>query len=224
MKYGIAGDVMQVLDIEIEKGEEVYSEAGSMAWMKGDVHMESYVRGGIGAGLGRIVTGESFFLVKYNTGSNGKITFAPSFPGKIVPVEISPNRRIICQKDSFLAADTHVELKTVFKRKLGAGLFGGEGFSLQELSGNGMAFVEVDGESFEVDLAPGERIQVDTGCIAMFEASVEYDVTMVKGVKNLLFGGEGMFLATLTGPGKIWLQSMPATNVAQKILSYFPKR
>jgi uncharacterized protein (TIGR00266 family) len=224
MKYKIEGEMMQVLTLELDEGEQVYAESGGMAWMSGNMGMESNMRGGLGAGLGRMFTGESLFMVQFKpSGGKGVVSFAPSFPGKIMRLEIAPGKEMICQKDSFLVAEESVELKVEFRKKLGVGLFGGEGFMLQRLSGKGTAFVEIDGEVFEMDLKAGERMKVDTGSLAMFEPTVKYEVEMVKGVKNMLFGGEGLFLATLEGPGKIWLQSMPASSVAQKVLQYMPK-
>ena len=215
---------MQVLSVELNSGEEIFSESGSMCWMSSNVNMESYVRGGFGAGLGRMFTGESFFMVKYNVqNGSGLVSFAPSFPGKILAFEIAPGKELICQSDSFLAAQNSVNLETIFKKKLGIGLFGGEGFLLQKLSGSGTAFVEVDGEVFEMNLKEGEKLKVDTGAIAIFEPTVKYEIEMVKGVKNMLFGGEGLFLATLEGPGKVWLQSLPASNLASRIVQYIPR-
>ncbi|MFH1784999.1 MAG: TIGR00266 family protein [Candidatus Micrarchaeota archaeon] len=225
MEHKIEGEVMQALTLELEAGEEVFAESGAMAWMTDNVSMESYMRGGLGAGLGRMFTGESLFMVRYKTtGGKGLVTFAPSFPGKILKLEIVPGKEMICQKDAFLVAQESVQFETIFKKKLGVGLFGGEGFLLQKLSGNGLAFVEIDGEVFEMDLKEGEKMKVDTGSIAMFEPTVKYDIQMVKGVKNMLFGGEGLFLATLEGPGKVWLQTMPASSLAQKIIPYIPSR
>jgi uncharacterized protein (TIGR00266 family) len=225
MKYKIEGDLMQILTVELEGSEEVFAESGAMSWMSGNMNMESYMRGGLGAGIGRMFTGESLFMVKFNTGgSKGVVSFAPAFPGKILALDISPGKEIICQKDAFLVAEQSITLETIFRKKLGVGLFGGEGFLLQKLSGKGKAFVEIDGEVFEMNLKEGEKMKIDTGAIAMFEPSIKYDVQMVKGVKNMLFGGEGLFLATLEGPGKIWLQSMPASGLAQKIASYLPTR
>ncbi|MDD5171487.1 MAG: TIGR00266 family protein [Candidatus ainarchaeum sp.] len=224
MKYKIEGEVMQILSVELNEGEEVYCESGAMAWMSANMNMESYLRGGLGAGIGRMFTGESLFMVKFKTtGGKGLVSFAPSFPGKILPLEIAPGKELICQKDAFLAAEESVNLETIFRKKIGVGLFGGEGFLLQKLSGKGTAFAEIDGEVFEMQLKAGEKLKVDTGSIAMFEPSVKYEVEMVKGVKNMLFGGEGLFLATMEGPGKIWLQSMPASSVAQKIVQYIPR-
>jgi uncharacterized protein (TIGR00266 family) len=224
MKSKIEGEMMQVLTLELDEGEQVYAESGAMAWMSGNMSMESNMRGGLGAGIGRMFTGESLFMVQFKSaGGKGIVSFAPSFPGKILQLDIAPGKEMICQKDSFLVAQESVELKVEFRKKLGVGLFGGEGFLLQRLSGKGAAFVEIDGEVFEMELKAGEKMKVDTGAIAMFEPTVKYEVEMVKGVKNMLFGGEGLFLATLEGPGKIWLQSMPASSVAQKILQYMPK-
>ncbi len=224
MKHKIEGGVMQILTLELGEGDEVFSESGAMSWMSDNVEMESYIRGGIGAGIGRMFTGESLFLVKFrSSGGKGIVSFAPAFPGKIIPLGIAPGKEIICQKDAFLAAEESVKLETIFKKKLGVGLFGGEGFMLQKLTGTGMAFAEIDGEVFEMTLKAGEKMKIDTGAIALFEPTVKYDVQMVKGVRNMLFGGEGLFLATLEGPGKIWLQSMPASGLAQRILQYIPK-
>jgi uncharacterized protein (TIGR00266 family) len=225
MKHKIKGDDMQILDIALNEGEEIYSEAGAMAWMTGNINMDSYMKGGIGGGIGRMFTGESLFMAKYSpSGGEGSISFAPAFPGKILPVEIKEGREIICQKDSFLAAEMSVHMKVEFKKRLGAGLFGGEGFLLQRLHGDGLAFVEIDGEVFEHELAEGEVMKIDTGCIAMFESTVSYDVERVKGIKTMLFGGEGMFLAILRGPGKIWLQSMPASSFARRIVPFLPAK
>ncbi|VVC03781.1 Mitochondrial biogenesis AIM24 [Candidatus Bilamarchaeum dharawalense] len=224
MKNKIEGEVMQALTLELEPGEQVFAESGAMVWMSNNVNMESYMRGGLSAGIGRMFTGESLFMVRYTvTSGTGVVTFAPSFPGKILKLEIAPGKEMICQKDAFLVAQESVNLETVFKKKLGVGLFGGEGFLLQKLSGKGLAFVEIDGEVFEMNLKAGEKMKIDTGSIAMFEPTIKYEVEMVKGVKNMLFGGEGLFLATLEGPGKIWLQTMPASSLAQKIIPYIPK-
>ena len=224
MKYRIDGAVMQILTVDLDEGEEVYAESGALSWMSGNMDMHSYVHGGVGGALGRSLTGESLFTVRFRPkGGPGFVAFSPSFPGKIIPIEIAPGKEMICQKDSFLAADTKVSVKSIFRKKLTVGLFGGEGFNLQKLSGNGMAFVEVDGEASVIELKAGETLKVDTGSLAMFEPTVAYDVTMVRGVRNLLFGGEGMFLAILKGPGKVWLQTMPAMNLIQRILFFLKK-
>jgi uncharacterized protein (TIGR00266 family) len=204
MKYEIEGSVLQILRVELESGEEIYSESGAMSWMSGNMEMESLV------------------TVKFHPkGGPGFVAFAPSFPGKVLPLKITPESPMICQKDSFLAAETGVNVRTVFRKKLTVGFFGGEGFNLQKLEGEGMAFVEIDGEVSVVELKAGETLKVDTGSLAMFEPTVDYDVTMVKGIRNMMFGGEGLFLANMKGPGKVWLQSMPASSLAQRLGNFF---
>jgi uncharacterized protein (TIGR00266 family) len=225
MRYRIEGAVMQVLTFELDEGEEVYAESGAMSWMSGNMQMHAYVQGGIGGGLGRVLTGESLFTVRFKPkGGPGSVSVSPTFPGKIIPLQIGPGKEMICQKDSFLAAETGVHLRSIFRKKLTVGLFGGEGFNLQRLSGTGMAFVEIDGEVSEVELKEGEILKVDTGSLALFEPSVNYDVELVRGVRNIMFGGEGMFLAVMKGPGKVWLQTMPASNFMQRIAFFLQKK
>jgi uncharacterized protein (AIM24 family) len=172
----------------------------------------------------RAISGESLFLVEYTSqGGKGIVAFASDFPGKIVPLNLGGGQQIICQRDSFMCAEKSVQLEMHFRRKLGSGLFGGEGFILQKLTGPGLAFVELDGEVVEYTLEPGQVLKVDTGHVAMFEPTVQFDVEMVRGFRNVLFGGEGLFLATLRGPGRIWLQTMPIVNVAKKIAEYLPR-
>lgn len=176
------------------------------------------------AGLGRALAGESLFMSTYTSRANGaRIGFATCSPGKIVDVRLGAGQSLICQKEAFLVAEPSVKLEVQFRRKLGVGLFGGEGFVLQKLTGPGMAFLEISGELYERNLQPGEVLKVDTGHVAMFEPSVQYDITTVKGFKNALFGGEGLFLAALRGPGRVWLQTMPVVNLAQEIYKYLPK-
>ena len=223
MQYNIKGEVMQVLNVVLEEGETIYSEAGAMAWMSENIQLDAYMHGGIAQGIGRMFTGESLFLVKYSSiGGAGAISFASSFPGKILDLDISKSS-LICQKDSFLAAEESVDLKSVFGKRISVGLFGGEGFLLEKLEGSGHAFLEIDGEVFERELKDGEKLKVSAGSIAMFESTVDYDIERVKGIKNMLFGGEGLFFATLTGPGKVWLQSMPVSHFAGRLKKYFPK-
>ncbi|MBM3229788.1 TIGR00266 family protein [Candidatus Parvarchaeota archaeon] len=224
MKSRINGTTMQTVSIELEAGESVYAESGAMAWMSDNIDMVSEMRGGLGAGIGRLFTGESLFLVNFTAqGNRGFVTFASDFPGKIMQFNLKQGESIICQKDAFLLAQQTVQLKTMFRKKLGVGLFGGEGFILQEISGPGTVFVALDGEITELVLKAGQRLKVDTGCIAMMEPSVKFDVQMQKGVKNMLFGGEGLFLATVDGPGKVWLQSMPVSNLAAAVAAYIPR-
>jgi uncharacterized protein (TIGR00266 family) len=225
VKYKILGTVMQSLDIEMEAGEAVYTESGGMAWMKGDFEMKTSTRGGLLSGLGRKLAGESLFMTTYSCRSGqGLITFTPEAMGKVLPFQLEAGQSLICQKDSFMVATTSVKLEIHFRKRLGTGLFGGEGFILQKLTGPGLAFLEVAGEVREYELAAGEMMRVDPGHLALYEPSVQYDITTVKGVTNILFGGEGLFLATLAGPGKIWLQSMPLSNLAGKLARYLPSR
>lgn len=225
MKYKILGTVMQTLDVEMEAGEVVYTESGGMAWMKGNFEMKTSTRGGLLAGLGRKLAGESLFMTTYACRSDqGLITFTPEAMGKILPFQLEAGQSLICQKDSFMVATASVKLEMHFRKRLGTGLFGGEGFILQKITGPGLVFLEVAGEVREYELAAGETIKVDPGHLALYEPSVSYDITTVKGVTNILFGGEGLFLVTLTGPGKVWLQSMPLSNLASKLARYLPTR
>ena len=177
------------------------------------------------AGLGRALAGESLFMTTYTSRiPHALIVFTPEAPGKVVPLQLAPNQVIIAQKDAFMCAQESVKLEMHFRKKLGAGLFGGEGFILQKLTGPGMAFLEIPGEVKEYQLAQGQTLKIDPGHIAAFEPTVNYDITMVKGLKNVFFAGEGLFLAQLTGPGKVWLQTMPISNLAQKIFNYLPSK
>ncbi|MCA9923005.1 MAG: TIGR00266 family protein [Anaerolineales bacterium] len=223
MKYEIQGTVLQTLDVYLEAGESLFTESGGMAWMMGDIEMSTNTRGGLLKGLARSLAGESLFLTTYTSKTGtGMITFTPEAPGSILPVALAANESRICQKDAFMAAQESMTLEMHFRRKLGAGIFGGEGFILQKLTGPGIGWVEIAGEVREYELKPGQTMRVDPGHIAMYEPSVNYDIARVKGAKNILFGGEGLFLATLTGPGKIWLQSLPLANLASKLMQYMP--
>ena len=225
MQYRISGSVMESVDTHLKRGETIYTESGGMAWMRGSFDMDTSTRGGLGAGIGRMLAGESLFLMTYTCKSpDGLITFTPEVPGKVVDLKLEAGQSMICQKDSFMCAEESVQLEMHFRKKLGAGLFGGEGFILQKITGPGTAFVEIPGEVRTIELKAGERMQVDPGHIALFEPSVEYDITAVKGFKNVLFSGEGLFLATLTGPGKVWLQSLPLSNLALKLAKYMPTK
>ena len=224
MKYEIRGTTLQIADIELGEGESVYTESGGMAWMSPNIDMKTDTKGGILKGLGRSFAGESLFMTTYTcTSGTGMITFVNEFPGKIVPMKLADGESIIAQKDSFMCAESQVDLSVHFRKKLGAGLFGGEGFILQKLTGPGMVFIELAGEVTEYELKQGQMLKVDPGHIGLFEPTVDYDITRVKGIKNILFSGEGLFLATLKGPGKVWLQSMPIANLASKIARYVTK-
>jgi uncharacterized protein (TIGR00266 family) len=225
MEYKIHGTTMQTLDIQLTNGEAVYTESGGMAWMSGDIEMSTGARGGLLKGLGRKLAGESLFMTTYTCqGASGLVTFTPEAPGKVLPFTLEAGQSLICQRDSFMCAQDSVQLEIHFRKKLGTGLFGGEGFVLQKITGPGTAFLEVAGEVREYDLQPGQVMKVDPGHIALYEPTVKYDISMVKGATNILFGGEGLFLATLTGPGKIWLQSLPLANLAGKLARYLPTK
>ncbi len=225
MRYEINGTTLQTLDIYLDSGESVFTESGGMAWMKGNVEMSTNTRGGLLKGLARSLAGESLFLTTYTGNANQcMITFTPEAPGSIIPVSLGNGESRICQKDAFMVAQDSVSLEIHFRRKLGTGLFGGEGFILQKITGPGIAWVEIAGEVREYNLQSGETMKVDPGHIAMYEPSVNYEIERVKGVKNILFGGEGLFLATLTGPGRIWLQSLPLANLASKLMQYMPTK
>ena len=223
MRYRITGSNMQALDIQLAKGEAVFTEVGGMAWYRQEIDMDTNMPGGLMGGLGRAMSGESLFLTTYRATSEiAIITFTPEAPGSIIARDLAADQSLIAQRDAFMCAQEGVSMEVHFKRRLGAGFFGGEGFILQRITGPGVAFFEIDGEAREVELGPNERIRVDPGHIAMFEASVTHDIERVKGVKNVLFGGEGLFLATLTGPGKVWLQTMPLSNLIRKIAAAMP--
>ncbi len=225
MEYKISGTLMESVDIHLKQGESIYSESGGMAWMRGSFKMDTSTRGGLGAGLGRMLAGESLFLTTYTCQSqDGLITFTPEAPGKVVDLKLAGGQSLICQKDSFMCAEESVKIEMHFRKRLGAGLFGGEGFILQKISGPGIAFVEIPGEVRVIDLGEGEIMKVDPGHIAMFEPTVDYDIAAVKGLKNVLFAGEGLFLATLKGPGKVWLQTLPLSNLAMKLSRYMPAK
>jgi len=225
MQYKKSGTLMESVDIHLKQGESIYSESGGMAWMRGSFKMDASTRGGLGAGLGRMLAGESLFLTTYTCQSqDGLITFTPEVPGKVVDLNLTGGQSLICQKDAFMCAEESVKIEMHFRKRLGAGLFGGEGFILQKITGPGVVFVEIPGEVREIDLGAGEIMKVDPGHIAMFEPSVDYDITAVKGLKNVLFAGEGLFLATLKGPGKVWLQTLPLSNLAMKLSRYMPTK
>jgi uncharacterized protein (TIGR00266 family) len=225
MQYKISGTLMESVDIHLKAGESMYTESGGMAWMRGNIEMDTNTRGGLGAGIGRMLAGESLFLTTYTCQSpDGLITFTPEIPGKVVPVELAAGQSLICQKDAFMCAEDSVKLEMHFRKKLGAGFFGGEGFILQKVTGPGTVFFEIPGEVRSYELKDGELIKVDPGHIAIFEPTVDYDISSVKGLKNVFFSGEGLFLATLKGPGKIWLQSLPIANLAMKLARYMPTK
>lgn len=223
MRYEIKGDTLPVVVCYLEGGEQMITERGSMSWMSPNMKMETTTNGGIGKAFGRMFSGEAMFQNRYTAmGGNGMIAFASSFPGQILARQIVPGQELIVQKTGFLASEAGVSLSVYFQKKLGAGFFGGEGFIMQRLSGNGMAFLEFDGHVVQYDLQPGQQIVVDTGYLAAMEGSCSIEVQTVPGLKNMVFGGEGVFNTVVTGPGRVWLQTMPISNVAGEILKFMP--
>lgn len=224
LTYRIEGTTLPVVTIALQPGDRIFSSSGGMSWMTDSVKMDTNTGGGLGKMFKRALSGESLFIVDYSVErSPGEVAFAAEFPGKVVDLHLAEGQQMIVQKDAFMCAEKSVDLDLHFRKRLGAGLFGGEGFILQKLTGAGTAFVNFDGEIVVKELAPGETLRVDTGHVAMFEPTVDFDVEMLKGFKNLLLGGEGLFLATLRGPGKVWLQTMPMSKLAQKIAQYMPQ-
>ena len=222
MKYEIKGTPLPVAICQLEAGETMITERGSMSWMSPNMEMETNA-GGFGKALGRMFSGESLFRNTYTArGGQGTIAFASSFPGSIVPFQIEPGKELIVQKSGFLASESTVELSVHIQKKLGAGFFGGEGFIMQRLSGYGVAFVEFDGAVMEYDLAPGQSIVLDTGYLAAMEATCNMEIQQVAGLKNKLLGGEGFFNTVVTGPGKVYIQTMPINKVAGAITPYIP--
>lgn len=224
MQYRIVGETVPSLEVRFDApGESMYTQSGGMFWMTDGVEMSTNARGGLMRGLGRMFAGESLFMATYTARRPGaEIAFAATVPGRILPVDMSVSNGLICQKGAFLCAEDDVNIKVTFTKKLSAGFFGGEGFILQELSGRGMAFLEVDGDLVERELAPGEILKVDTGNVVAFERSVAYDIEMVKGLGNIFFGGEGLFLTTLKGPGKVYLQTQNIAEFAGRIGRFIP--
>ena len=223
MKYEIVGEPMPVVICDLNAGESMITEKGSMVWMSPNMEMSTNAGGGIGKAFGRMFSGESMFQNSYTAQKGpGMIAFASSFPGSIKAVEITPKRPVVVQKSGFLASEQGVELSIFFQKKGGAGFFGGEGFIMQKLSGRGMAFLEIDGYAVEYELAAGQKMVVDTGNLAVVDATCSIDIQTVKGVKNVLFGGEGLFNTVVTGPGKIILQTMPVSGVAAALAPFFP--
>ncbi len=222
MKYKIIGEPTPVVICDLEANESMITERGSMCWMSPNMRMETNA-GGIGRAFGRLFAGEAMFRNVYTAeGGAGMIAFASSFPGSIRAIQITPDRPVIAQKRSFLAAEMGVEMSVHFQKKFSSGFFGGEGFIMQRLSGYGTAFLEIDGFAVEYTLAPGQRIIVDTGNLAMMDASCTLEVQTVKGAKNVFFGGEGIFHTVITGPGKVVLQTLPISDVASALLPYIP--
>lgn len=223
MKYEIKGQNLPVVICELEKNETMITERGSMSWMSPNIKMDTSTNGGIGKVFGRMFSGESIFQNRYTAnGEKGIIAFASSFPGSIRAFEINRQNEVIVQKSGFLASEEGVDLSIHFQKKLGSGFFGGEGFIMQRLSGSGIAFIEIDGTAIEYDLDEGQSMVVDTGYLAAMSSTCSMEIKNVPGVKNMLFGGEGIFNTVITGPGKIILQTLPISTVAGALLPFFP--
>lgn len=223
MQYKIEGETLPVVVCELEIGEKMITEGGSMAWMSPNMKMETTTNGGLGKALGRMFSGEKMFQNIYTaTNGSGLIAFASSFPGSIKAFEISAGNEMIFQKRAFLAGESSVKLDIFFNKKVSGGLFGGEGFILQRVSGNGTVFAEFDGHAVEYELAAGQKIVANTGHLAAMSASCTMEVQTVSGAKNILFGGEGIFNTVICGPGKVWLQTMPVEKVANSLLPFLP--
>lgn len=224
-KYDILGENLPVVVCELAAGESMITESGSMSWMSPNMKMETVSGGGVKKIFGRLVSGDSMFQNRFTAeGMDGMVAFASSFPGEIKALDIRPGKSMIVQKSAFLASEEGVELSMYFQKKLGKGMFGGEGFIMQKLSGNGTAFIEIDGSAMEYDLDVGEKLLVSTGYLAAMEESCTMDVEAVKGAKNMLLGGEGVFNTVVRGPGKVILQTMPISKVAELLVPFFPDK
>ena len=222
MQYEIKGRNFPIVVCRLSNGEKMITERGSMAWMSPNMQMETH-GGGLGKMFSKAFSGESMFQNHFTArGGDGMIAFCSSFPGQVKAVQIGPGQEMIVQKSSFLASEAGVNLSIHFQKKLGAGFFGGEGFIMQRLSGSGTAFVEIDGDLMEYELKPHQQLVVDSGYVAGFESTVQMDIQTISGAKNVFFGGEGLFNTVLTGPGRVWLQTMPISNIAGSIRPYIP--
>jgi uncharacterized protein (TIGR00266 family) len=222
MRYEISGTVMQTVGIDLDPGESIYSQTNSMAWMSDTIDMNTHTGGGLFASIKRSLTGGSFFITDFTARTPGHIAFAPRFPGSILAKRLQTGEHLICRKETFLCAEKSVSLELAWQRRIGAGFFGGEGFILQKVTGPGVVWLDLSGEVVERSLAPYERLLVHAGHVGIQEPSVQFDIQLVPGFRNILFGGEGLYLATLTGPGRVWLQSMPIMNLAEEVGRYLP--
>jgi uncharacterized protein (TIGR00266 family) len=223
MEYKISGDNLQLVTIQLPPGEKVYAEAGSMVYMSANMNMEAKMRGGILKSLGRKIAGESIFLTEFMAqGGDGMVSFGGNCPGTIQVIEITNGHEFLAQRDAFLVAEDSVEVQIAFQRRLGAGFFGGEGFILQKYSGNGKVFVHACGDFVEFNLEEGQMLKVDTGSVVGWDASVTYDIERVKGIKTMFFGGEGIFLTTLRGPGRVLIQSLDLGRLAHALQPFMP--
>lgn len=222
MQYSIEGGSLPAVIISLNAGEKIISEVGGRTWSRGDVSTETTSNGGAGKALGRMLTGESLFMSTYTANGPCEVAFTSSFPGRIVARELGPGESVIAQKSAFLCASYGTQLSVYVNKGVGKGLFGGEGFLMQKITGPGIAFFEIDGYCKEYDLAPGEKLVCDTGVMALMDESVTMEIQTVKGLKNKMFGGEGLFDTVLIGPGKVSIQTMTAKNVANLLIPFLP--
>ncbi|MBN2207988.1 MAG: TIGR00266 family protein [Candidatus Coatesbacteria bacterium] len=219
LRYELIGDDMQAVVLDLSRGQTVKAEAGAMMYMTDAIEMDTKMEGGLFGGIKRKIAGESLFMATFACqGSTGRIAFSSPYPGKILPLELT-GQTLLCQRDAFLCSDTAIDVDIAFTKRLGAGFFGGEGFILEKLTGHGIVFLHASGTIVRQDLSRGESLKVDTGCLVAFESSVDYDIQMVGGIKTAFFGGEGLFLARLEGPGQVWLQTLPFSRLADRVIS-----
>jgi len=222
MRYEISGTIMQTVAIDLTPGEVVYSQTNCMCWMNDAIDMNTNTGGCFLAGIARTFGGGSLFVTDFTARGAGHVAFAPRFPGKIMPVPLAAGQSLICRKETFLCAEKSVTLEIAWQKRIGAGFFGGQGFILQKVTGPGTVFLDLAGEVVERDLAAGERLLVHAGHVGVMDPTIQFDIQVVPGFKNILFGGEGLFLATVTGPGHVALQSMPIMNLAEELARYMP--
>jgi uncharacterized protein (TIGR00266 family) len=222
MRYDVSGTTMQTVGIDLSPGEVIYSQTATMAWMTDGVRMNTHTGGGLLAGLQRSLTGGSFFITEFTADRGGHVAFAPRFPGTILARQLGPGQALICRKETFLCAEKSVSIEMAWQQRIGAGFFGGAGFILQKVTGPGVVFLDLSGEVVTKQLGAGERLLVHAGHVGVHEPTVAFDIQMLPGFSNIIFGGEGLFVATLTGPGEVHLQSMPILNLAEEIARYLP--
>ena len=224
MQHQILGTTLQTLEMILQPGEMVFSQTHQMAWMSDGVTMDTNTGGGVMKGLMRSISGGSMFVTHFtaSAGAAALVAFCPRFPGTIIARQLAPGETLVCRKETFLCAEAAVQLDIFFRQQIGSGLFGGEGFILQKVTGPGWVFLDLSGEVVEKTLRPGERLQVHVGHVGVQDPSVQFGITRIKGIRNMVFGGDGIFLATLTGPGRIWLQSMPIINLAEEVFRHAP--
>ncbi len=225
LRYHILGTVQQTIGVELNPGQTVFSEAGAMSWMTSTVAMNTHSGGGLGGMFKRAVSGASLFIIDFSTtGGPGQVSFSTDFPDKVLPFDLDAGQSVTMHRHAFICAEKSVTLDIAFTKKFGVGLFGGEGFVLQRLTGPGIVFAELDGDAIEYHLQPNQLMRIESGHVAMFESTVTFDIEMIKGMTNILMGGEGLFLATLKGPGRIWLHSMTVSKIAHRVGEYLPTK